>query len=73
MVCFSQTGAADTTIDVGGTAGNVSRSDVTWGIGGQYNFTPAWGIRLDYDSYGVSDSTQTATTSLASLGVVYKF
>jgi len=71
---FLRVGAANTTIDTS-RYGNVSRSDVTWGIGAQYNFTPAWGLRVDYDSYGVGNSgnTGTATTGLASIGVVYKF
>ncbi|MGA7748640.1 MAG: outer membrane beta-barrel protein [Gallionella sp.] len=72
---FLRLGAADTTIKTVNNGSDVSRTDVTWGIGGQYNFTPNWGLRVDYDSYGVGSSSNigTATTSLASLGVVYKF
>jgi len=76
---FLRVGAANTTVKSvtysGTSYGDVSRSDVTWGIGGQYNFTPNWGLRLDYDSYGVGSSGNfpSATTGLASVGVVYKF
>ena len=72
---FLRVGAADTTIKAANKGSDVSRTDVTWGIGGQYNFSPNWGLRVDYDSYGVGDSSNigTATTSFASLGVVYKF
>ncbi len=76
---FLRVGAADTTIKSvtynSQNYGDISRNDVTWGVGGQYNFTPNWGLRVDYDSYGVgnSGSVPSATTGLASLGVVYKF
>ncbi len=76
---FLRVGAADTTVKSvtynATNYGDVSRSDVTWGVGGQYNFTPNWGLRLDYDSYGVGSSGNfpSATTGLASVGVVYKF
>ncbi|MGO8753622.1 MAG: porin family protein [Gallionellaceae bacterium] len=71
---FLRVGAADTTIKSVPNNGDVSRNDVTWGVGGQYNFTPAFGIRLDYDSYGVGNGAiGNATTGLASVGLVYKF
>lgn len=53
-----------------------SKSDITYGIGGQYNINQAFGVRVHYDQYKVGGSNtgnQTATTSVASAGVVYKF
>ncbi len=68
------------TTKMGGAAGT-SKSDITYGIGGQYNFTPNWGINLNYDLYSVEGPVplaaaglnQKATTSVPSVGVVYKF
>jgi OOP family OmpA-OmpF porin len=72
---FLRVGAADTTVKTANNGSDVSRTTVTWGIGAQYSFTPNWGVRVDYDSYGVGDSSNigTATTGFASLGVVYNF
>lgn len=56
-----------------------SKSDVTWGIGGQYNIDRVWGVRVNYDQYKVespasaSPPSEKATTSVPTIGVVYRF
>jgi OOP family OmpA-OmpF porin len=59
-----------------GNPANTTKSGITYGIGGQYNINQAWGVRLNYDMYKVvipAPTSQTATTSVVSAGVVYKF
>ncbi len=62
---------------------NVSYVDCTstetnfyWGLGGQFDITPRWAIRLDYDNYGeVGDqySTGRAKMETVSLAVQFNF
>ncbi len=74
---FGKLGYAHMKMGVVGT----SKNDITYGIGGQYNFTTNWGVNLNYDMYSVDGPvaggtvgmTQKATTSVASVGVQYKF
>lgn len=76
-------GFINATVKVSGSApglGSFSDSStdmkMTWGIGGQFNFTQKLGVRLDYDSYnklGDEDKTGESTVDMISLGVVYKF
>jgi OOP family OmpA-OmpF porin len=76
-------GFINATVKVSGQApglGSFSDSStdmkMTWGIGGQFNFTQNLGVRLDYDSYnklGDEDKTGESTVDMISLGVVYKF
>ena len=59
-----------------GSPYNTKKSDITYGLGGQYNISQAWGVRLNYDMYKVispAPASQTATTRVVSAGVVYKF
>jgi len=72
---FLKIGATHTTIKSVGSFGDVERCNANWGIGGQYNLTPAWGVRLSYESYGVGAEgpLDSAKTSLTSVGVVYRF
>ena len=59
-----------------GSPTSTTKSDITYGIGGQFNIDPAWGVRLNYDMYKVvsaAPESRTATTSVVSAGVVYKF
>ncbi len=68
---YGRLGYAGTSLSDGYTA---NRSDVTWGVGGQYNVSNALGIRLGGDSYSIGDDTTSkATTIVTSVGVVYKF
>lgn len=72
---FLRVGATHTEVKSVAGVGEVGRCNANGGVGGQYNVTPALGIRLSYDSYGVGgrDTLDKATTSLISMGVVYKF
>lgn len=60
-----------------GSPVDVTKSDVTYGIGGQFNIDRNWGVRANYDQYkvggGANTSNQTATTSVFTIGVAYKF
>lgn len=52
------------------------KNDVTYGLGAQYNFTDAVGVRVSYDSYKVGKETPYGTNgtyTVVSAGVVYKF
>lgn len=58
--------------------GNVSqnKNDLTYGIGGQFNWDKHWGVNLNYDLYkatGPATLNQTATVSMPSIGVQYRF
>lgn len=48
-----------------------SKSDLTYGIGAQYNASKTVGIRLGYDSFKVG-STNTKDSALISIGAVFK-
>lgn len=57
-----------------------SRTAATYGVGLQYNATPAVGVRFAVDSYGlatkngtVAGSTDKMNSTVTSLGVVFKF
>lgn len=55
---------------------NSTKSDITYGIAGQYSITPAWGVRLNYDMYTVESAapaSQKATTSVLTIGGLYRF
>lgn len=51
---------------------NETKSDVTYGIAGQYNIDPSWGVRLNYDTYKVG-STVSAKTNVITVGALYRF
>jgi opacity protein-like surface antigen len=45
---------------------------VTYGIGAQYNITPVFGVRAEYQVY--SDAGDGATdVNVMSIGVIYRF
>lgn len=65
---------------IAGASGNVGDTDVAWsfGMGAQYNFTKALGLRMEWERYfevGGTDvgGTGEADIDLISAGVVYKF
>jgi len=72
---FAKLGATHTIIRSYGVFGDVTRCNGSWGVGGQYNFAPDWGIRLSYDRYaiGAKYNLGSADTSLTSVGVQYRF
>jgi OmpA-OmpF porin, OOP family len=69
---FAKLGVASTTTDTSGTS--TSKSDLTYGIGGQFNVNKQVGIRLGYDVYKVADPTSsTFNENVASIGGIFKF
>ena len=58
-----------------GTCNSCSKTDVLFGVGGQYNINQQVGIRLQYESLGkaTNSGTNDITASTLSLGVVYAF
>lgn len=66
---------------IAGASGNTGDTDVVWsaGLGAQYNFTKAVGLRLEWERYFETGSsvnnggTGEADIDLVSVGVVYKF
>lgn len=50
------------------------RSNLLWGFGGQYEFSPSVGLRMDYSSrYGEDASYNRARTDLWSINAVVRF
>jgi OOP family OmpA-OmpF porin len=62
-------GVASSTYEVSGYS--ESKSDLTYGIGAQYNVSKTVGIRLVYDSFKVG-SSNTKDSALISIGAVFK-
>jgi OOP family OmpA-OmpF porin len=62
-------GVASSTYEVSGYS--ESKSDLTYGIGAQYNVSKTVGIRLGYDSFKVG-SSNTKDSALISIGAVFK-
>jgi OmpA-OmpF porin, OOP family len=69
---FAKLGFATTSTDTSGSS--TSKSDLTYGIGGQYNVNKQIGIRLGYDVYKVADPTSaTFDQTVTSIGGVFNF
>lgn len=68
---FARLGYASTRLEPTG-ASSETKSDLTWGVGGQYNATRTIGVRLAYDVYRVGE-TDTRNSALTSLGVLFRF
>jgi len=69
---FAKLGFASTTTDTSGSS--TDKSDLTYGIGGQFNVNKQIGIRLGYDVYKVADpSSATFDQSVASIGALFNF
>ena len=62
-------GLASSTIEESGYS--ESKTDLTYGIGAQYNVSKTVGIRLGYDSFKVG-SSNTKDSALISIGAVFK-
>jgi OOP family OmpA-OmpF porin len=69
---FAKLGLASTTLEATGFP-STSKSDLTYGLGGQFNVNKQIGIRLGYDVYKVSDSVLTVDQKVTSIGAVFKF
>ena len=66
---FAKLGYAQSKIDVPGIS--ETKSDLTYGIGAQYNASKTVGIRLGYDSFKVG-TTNTKDSALITIGAVFK-
>lgn len=63
---------------IAGPSSNVGDTDISWslGLGAQYNFTKAVGLRMEWERYfevGDADTTRAADIDLLTVGVVFKF
>jgi OmpA-OmpF porin, OOP family len=67
---FGKLGFASTTLDVAGVSD--SKSDLTYGFGGQFNVNKQIGIRVGYDVYKVG-SVNSVDQKVTSVGGVFKF
>lgn len=68
---FGKLGVARTNVDITANPSE-SKTGVTFGLGGQYNVTPAAGIRVGFDRYKVG-STNSINADVISVGGVFKF
>lgn len=68
---FAKLGFASTTLELTGFPSE-SKSDLTYGFGGQFNVNKQIGIRLGYDVYKVGSGTS-VDQKVASVGAVFKF
>lgn len=66
---FAKLGYAQSTIEVPGIS--ETKSDLTFGVGAQYNASNSVGIRLGYDSFKVG-TTPTRDSALITIGLVFK-
>lgn len=70
---YSLSGAAGALSSLG-AEGTRSRMNLLWGVGGQYEFGPGIGLRLDYNSRYADDSGfNRARTDLWSVNAVVRF
>jgi len=76
---LGKVGAADmsssaTVTGPGGSASvSGSKTDVTYGLGAEYDFTNAVLVRLDWDNYNIGDSNSSNRVNIWTVGVGYKF
>ena len=70
-------GYASTKIDISGAnvvGTSATKDDLIYGVGAQYNIGKNVGLRLNYDMFNVGDTTTNVeTSSMISLGAIYKF
>ena len=66
-----------TSVNVTGPGGTAAvggrKTDLTYGIGAQYDFTDAFFARLDLDSYKTGSSTSSSRSTVWMIDVGYKF
>jgi OmpA-OmpF porin, OOP family len=72
---FGKLGYAVITGKPGGPAnwGDQNNRAVTYGLGGQFNVSPAVGIRLAWDRYHFNDTAWNGNANLVSIGALFKF
>jgi len=66
-------GYASTKLDAG--TSSVTKSDIIYGVGAQYNVGKNVGLRLNYDIFTVGDDVTflKKSSAMVSLGAIYKF
>lgn len=70
---FSLTSAASTLSSLAGESAR-NRMNMLWGVGGQYEFSPTVGLRMDYNSrYADDTGYNRARTDLWSINAVVRF
>lgn len=68
---FAKLGMIFWDADLGGVErGSDSGEDFSWGVGGGYDFTDQFGMRLEYQGFEIED---TDTVDMISLGASWKF
>jgi len=67
---FAKLGFASTTLEILGQSD--SKSDLTYGFGGQFNLDKQIGVRLGYDIYKIG-SVSSVDQKVMSIGAVFKF
>lgn len=75
---FAKLGASANKISTSGfNLSSSSKTDLLWGVGGQFNIDPHWGVRLQYEGLGKGTGSNPGGTdfslSTLSLGAVYAF
>lgn len=72
---FAKLGASNNKYSTSGYGASTSKTDLLYGVGGLYKFTPDWAVRLQYENLGKATSTGTNDVkfSTVSLGLVYLF
>ena len=75
---FSLFGKLGYAVITGKPGGSFTGSDknnraVTYGLGGQFNVTPAVGVRLGWDRYHFNDTELNGNANLVSIGAVFRF
>lgn len=72
---FGKLGIARTTVDFSfmGLTFSGNKTNLAFGFGGQYNVSPAVGIRAGFDRYKVGILDWSADTDVMSVGAVFKF
>lgn len=75
---YGKLGFAQVTGKANGAAANANRTSATYGLGLQYNVTPAVGIRAGWDRFGAAaktaaGATQNYNSNVYSVGAVFKF
>jgi OmpA-OmpF porin, OOP family len=73
---YAKLGASANKVSASGyTCSNCSKTDLLYGVGGQYNIDRNWGVRLEYEGLGKATNAgvNDMSASTLSLGAVYAF
>lgn len=73
---YAKLGMSANKFDRSPSVPNNTKTSFLWGIGGQYNIDPQWGVRLEYSNIGDATNRPTGNQvsgSAISIGGVYSF